>query len=95
MPVSKSERKRLAEEHLQKYFPGIHTQHAKAVIEYVSRQFKENHSPIASEQTISHGSGTGVSFEHFVIGIGLEISREKPIGVSEELLSNILIGMSM
>lgn len=95
MPVSKSERKRLAEEHLQRYFPGIQTQHAKTVIDYVVRQFKENHSPIVEEQAIAHGTGTGVSFEHYVIGIGLEISREKPVGVSEELLSNILVGMSM
>lgn len=92
-PVPEVERRARSKQYMPKYFPGATPAQIQEVEILAITQFYEDLSPDRREQLHRLASGTGVSFEDFVIFLGRLVTRRDPVGVTPERLHKILVGV--
>lgn len=91
MPLSEDERNRRADEHIAHYFPNVSDDEIERIKAISVKHFSGDYSPIAEEQDSPHATGTGNTFEEYVLCTGINVTGIYPPEISEVDLHHIIV----
>lgn len=91
MSLSESQRKKLAEQYVQKYFPDASSSQVTQIRDFAALQFMGDYSTLANENDHPRTAArSGQTFEQFVIRHGWDITDKWPLNVTHEQLGRII-----
>ncbi len=95
MTLSESERIILAHEYLSTWYPTATPQQVDRVVNIVTYGFSGNLSPITEEQDEPGATGTGASFEDFVIWVAHNVTGNWPPDFDTQRIGTIIYEVGM
>ncbi len=95
MPLSEDERNQRADEHIAHYFPTASAAQIERIKTIAVNRFSGNYSPLEDEQDSPSASGTGNTFEEYILCTGIDVTGTYPPEVSRDDLHHIIIRYNM